>query len=59
MKIWNKQEHAQIVINHSLDIDFKDFINLYKKGTGKPYLFLVNDTALAADNPLPFRRKLL
>ena len=33
MKIANKREVQQIVFNHSSDIDFKDFTNLYKKGT--------------------------
>ena len=31
MKIPNKEGHQQIAINHSPDIDFKDFLNLYKK----------------------------
>ena len=31
MKVPNKQELPQIVINHSSDIDFKNFMNLYKK----------------------------
>ena len=30
MKILNKRELQQIAFNHSSDIDFKDFINLYK-----------------------------
>ena len=30
MKIPNKQELQQIACNHSLDIDFQDFRNLYK-----------------------------
>ena len=30
MKIQNKWEHQQIAFNHSSDIDFKDFVNLYK-----------------------------
>ena len=30
MKIPNKQELQNIAINHSSDIDFKDFMNLYK-----------------------------
>ena len=30
MKISNKGEFQQIVINHSSNIDFKDFIKLYK-----------------------------
>ena len=41
--------------DHSLDIDFKDFMNLCKKCTAKPYPFLVIDATLASDNPLPSR----
>ena len=39
MKIPNKKELQQIVLNHSSDIDFKDFMNIYKKFTTKPYSF--------------------
>ena len=35
----NKRELQQTAFNHSSDIDFKDFINFYKKCTIKPYLF--------------------
>ena len=31
MKIPNKREIQQNAINHSLDIDFKDFMKIYKK----------------------------
>ena len=55
MKIPNKQKLQQISFNNSSDIDFKDFINLYKKCTAKPYYFLVNNTSFALDNPLHFR----
>ena len=58
MKIPNKQELQQIAFNHSSDIDFKDFMNLYKKCTEKPYPFLVTDATLASDNPLRFRKNL-
>ena len=39
MKIPNKQELQQVTFNHSSDIDFKDFMNVYKKCTAKPYFF--------------------
>ena len=39
MKIPNKRELQQIALNHSSDIDFKDFIKIYKKCTDKPYSF--------------------
>ena len=46
MKIPNKRELQQITLNHSSDIDFKDFINIYKKCTAEPYSFLINDTII-------------
>ena len=58
MKISNKRELQQIPLNHSSDINIKDFINIYKKCTDKPYSFLVNDTTLASDDPLRFRKNL-
>ena len=57
MKIPNK-ELQQIALNHSPDINLKDFINVYKKCPDKPYSFLVNDTTLASNNPLRFRKNL-
>ena len=39
MKIPKKQELQQIAFNHSSYIDFKDFMNRYKKCTAKPYSF--------------------
>ena len=39
IKIPYKQELQQIAFNHSSGIDFKDFINLYKKCTAKTILF--------------------
>ena len=59
MKIPNKHELQQIVFNHSLDIDFRDFINLYKKFTARQSSFLTTDATLASDNPLRFRKNLL
>ena len=55
-KIPNKRELQQIATNHSSDISTKDFINIYRKCTCKPYSFLVIDTTLASDNPLRFRK---
>ena len=59
MKIPNKRELQQIALNHSFDINFKDFIKIYKKYTAEPYSFLVNDTTLASDDLLRFRKNLL
>ena len=59
MEIPNKQELQQIAFNHSSDIGFENFMNLYKKWSAKPYWFLVIDTTLASDNPSRFRKNLL
>ena len=58
MKIPNKRELQKIAINHSSDIDFNNFIKIYKKCTNDPYSFLVNDTTLSSDNPLRFRKNI-
>ena len=59
MKIPNKQELQEIAFNHSSDIDFKGFMNLYKQCTANPYSFLVIDPTLASDNPSRFRKNVL
>ena len=59
MKTPNKRKLRQTASNHSSDIDFKDFIKIYKKCTVEPYTFLVNGTTLPLDNPLRFRKNLL
>ena len=58
MKIPNKWKFQQIAFNDSSDIDFQEFMNLYKKCTAKPYSFAVIDATLASDNPLRFRKNL-
>ena len=59
MKIPNTRELQQIALNHSSDIDFKDFMIIYKKYTKETYSFLVNDATLPSDNPLRFGKNLL
>ena len=56
LKIANKI--MKIAFNHSSDIDFKDFVNLYKKCILKPYFYLVIDVILASDNHIRFRKNL-
>ena len=53
LKIPNKKDLAS---NRSSDIDFKDFMKLYKDYTKEPHSFSVNDTTLSSDNPLQFRK---
>ena len=58
MKTPNQRELQQIACNHSTYIEFKDFMNLYKKCTAKPYSFLVIDAAFTSDKSLRFMQNL-
>ena len=58
MKINNKSELQNIVINHSADIDHKDFMKIYRECTKKTYSFLTIDTTLLASDLLRFRKNL-
>ena len=55
MEVPNKRELQQIALNHSSDIDFKDFMKIYKKCTAEPYC----DTTLPSHDLLRFRKNLL
>ena len=48
-KLNNKRELQNIAINHSADIDYKDFTKIYRKCIEKPYNFLTIDTTQPAD----------
>ena len=58
MKITNKRELQNIAINHSADIDYKDFMKIYRECMKELYSFLTIDTTLPASNPLRFRKNL-
>ena len=59
MKISNRKELQNIAINHSADIDYNDFVKIYRECTREPYSFLTIDTTLPASDPLRFRKDLL
>ena len=46
MKIHHRRELQQIAINHSVDIDYKDFLKIYKNCTKESYSFLTITTTL-------------
>ena len=58
MKINDKKELQNIVINHSADIDYKDFMKIYRECRRKPYSFFTIDSTLPESNPLRFRKNL-
>ena len=57
-KILDKRELQQNSINHSSDINTKDFANIYRKCTEEAYSFLVIHTMLVSNNSLRFRKNL-
>ena len=58
MKINNRRQLQNIAINHSADIDYQDFMKLYRECTKEPFNFLTIDTTLPASDHLGFRKKL-
>ena len=58
MKITNNKNLRNIAINHSADIDYKDFMKIYRECTREPFNFLTIDTTLPASDPLRFRKNL-
>ena len=52
MKINNTRELQNIAVNHSADIDYKDFVEIYRESTKEPYSFLTIDTTLPLIDPL-------
>ena len=49
VKFPSKRKLQQTALNYSSYIDFKDFINIYKKCRAEPYYFLINYTTLPSD----------
>ena len=59
MKIYKKREFQQIAMNHSADVDYKNFMKIYRECTSKPYSFLTIDITLPTNDPLNLLRNLL
>ena len=58
MKINNKKELRNIADTHSTNIDYQDFIKIYRECIKEPYNFLTRDTTLPDSDPLRFRKNL-
>ena len=56
MEIHSRREFQNIAFNHSADIDYKDFLKIYRNFTKESYSFLAIDITLPADNPMRFRK---
>ena len=51
-KLNNKKELQNIAINHSADIDYKDFIKIYRNCTKEPFNILTIDTTKPIDKKI-------
>ena len=58
MNIPNKRKLRKITFNHSSDIEFQDFINLYKNVL-QNHIFLVIDVTLTSDSSSHFKENIL
>ena len=54
MKTNNRRELQNIAINHSADMDYKDFTKIYREITKEPYNSLTIDTTLPSSDSLRF-----
>ena len=59
MKISNKKELQNIATKRSVDINYKDFVKIYRECTKESYSFLTIDTTLPASDPLRLKTNLL
>ena len=50
MKVYHRKNLQNIAINHSADIDHKDFMKIYRECTKEPYSFLTIDKTLPASD---------
>ena len=48
----NKRELQNITLKHPANIDYEDFMKIYRECTREPYSFLTIDTTLSSSNPL-------
>ena len=55
-KIHNRKELQNIAPDNSANIDYKDFLKIYRNCTNEPYSFFTVDTTLTADDPMRFRK---
>ena len=54
-----KRITKNIAINHATDIDYNNFVRIYRECIRKPYSVLTIDPTLPASDPLRFRKNLL
>ena len=56
MKIQSKKELQNNAQENSEDIDFKDFLKIYKDYTSEPFSCMIIDTAVPSGHPMRCRK---
>ena len=56
MKIQSRKEFQNIAQENSGDINFEDFLKIYKDYTSEPYSCMIIDTTVPSGNPMRFRK---
>ena len=56
MKIQSRKKLQNIAQEKSGDINFKDFLKIYKDYTSEPYSCMIIDTTVPSGNPIRFRK---
>ena len=56
MKIQSRKESQNIKQENSGDIDFKDFLKIYKFYTSEPYSCIIINTTAPSGHPMRFRK---
>ena len=56
LKVNDRRELQNIAFNHSADIDYKDFLKVYRNCTKEPYSFFTINATLPADDLMRFRK---
>ena len=59
MKIQSKKELQNITQENSGDIDFKDFLKVYKDYTSEPYPCMIIDATVPSRHPMRFRKNMI
>ena len=58
-EINSKRELQNTAINHSVDINYSDYMKIYREYTKESYSFLTIDATLPASDTLRYRKSLL
>ena len=54
--MFERENYKKIAIDHSADIDYQDFLKIYRNCAKDLYYFLTINTTLPSSDPLKYRK---